>query len=265
MPRPGPVATARRPSRPSPKACTAFAIDEWVSGRGVDPTGGRAAQAALARFRQPHLAGRGQRVEGGNGGRVVDGSREGGRQPHEAAQPVQGHLLQLGGRRGGPPHHRVDVERRREELPEDAGPGSGNGEVGEEARVVPVRDPRHHHRLEVLEERLHGLPRVRHLGRESATHLPRLHGGQDRMALHLLQVVGHPVHEPAPPFAELPGRHAARRRRRHSVRIRAACRRIDLCSRCSASIWSTTSSSSLGPSGAGPPEPCRRLKKSASV
>ena len=61
------------------------------------------------------------------------------RQPERLAQPVDDHALELGPARRRPPQHRVLAERGDEHLAEHAGPRRSRGEVGEEARVLPVR------------------------------------------------------------------------------------------------------------------------------
>ena len=77
---------------------------------------------------------------------------------------------------------RVDVEGRGEELGEDPGLAPGDGEVGEEARMVPVRDPGQEHLVEVAQdvrERLRALGRRR---RQPAPDLAGLHLGEHRAA-----------------------------------------------------------------------------------
>ena len=56
--------------------------------------------------------------------------------------PRERQLLELGHGRRRAPEHAVGVERRRQQLGEDARLRAGDREVGEEARVVPVRDAR---------------------------------------------------------------------------------------------------------------------------
>ena len=66
-----------------------------------------------------------------------------GGQPEQLGEPADDDLLELGRRGRGHPRHRVDVERGGQQLGEDPRLRAGVGEVGEEARVVPVREPRH--------------------------------------------------------------------------------------------------------------------------
>ena len=61
-------------------------------------------------------------------------------------------LFELGRRRRRPPQHRLLVERGRQELGEHARRAAGDREVGEEARMVPVREAGHEHALEVGED-----------------------------------------------------------------------------------------------------------------
>ena len=94
---------------------------------------------------RPHVGGRqltrrGEGVEGRDGGGVVDDAGEFVGQAKQLPQPRERHFLELGGRRGGAPQHGLHVERGRQELGEHAGPAAGDGEVREEAGMVPVRD-----------------------------------------------------------------------------------------------------------------------------
>ena len=86
----------------------------------------------------------------------VEAPRKADQLPH----PVEDELLELGGGGRRPPEHRVDVQRGDQELRQDPRLGARDREVGEEARVVPVRDAREEHLVEIAQdggERL-GLP-----------------------------------------------------------------------------------------------------------
>jgi hypothetical protein len=123
---------------------------------------------------RPQVARRGQRRERGRGCGVLDVPVQAFRKTEELSHPVDGELLELGRRRRGAPQHRVHVEGGGEELGEDAGLGPRDGEVGEEARVVPVRDPGEEHLVEVAQD---GRERLRSVGRgggEGRTDLARL-------------------------------------------------------------------------------------------
>ena len=89
-----------------------------------------------------------------DGRRVVDEPEPSRTESEELAEPVHRELLELRRRRGCLPQHRVDVERRGEQLGKNARDRRGDGEVGEEARVVPVRDAGEDLRLEIAENPL---------------------------------------------------------------------------------------------------------------
>ena len=159
------------------------------------------------------VPGRGQRVQAGDGRRVVDDPLERVGQAEKLPQPAQRHLFELG--RGGrrPPQHRLHVQGGRQELGEHPGGGARDGEVGEEARVVPVGDAGQDDPLEVAEdlvERDAGRGRGR---RQRAAHRARRTAGEDRIALGVVQVAGYPVDEGVAVPAERLGVHVAEARR----------------------------------------------------
>ena len=88
------------------------------------------------------LARRRQRVQARDRRRVVDDAFEGVGQAHQLTQPPERHLLEFGHRRRGPPQHALRVERGGQQLRQHARPAARDGEVGEEAGVVPVGDAR---------------------------------------------------------------------------------------------------------------------------
>ena len=94
-----------------------------------------------------------ERGERRGGRAVLDVAVPGRRQAEQVGEPGERDLLELGRGRRRAPEHRVLVERRDQELGEDARLGRGDAEVREEARVVPVRDARQQDRVEVGEHR----------------------------------------------------------------------------------------------------------------
>ena len=121
------------------------------AGRRARP-GPRARTSGTAR-----LARGGERVQRRDRRRVVDHALERVGQAEQLPQPAERHLLELGRRRRGAPQHRLLVERGGQELGEDAGRAAGDGEVGEEAGMVPVRDAGQDDALEVGEDRVERL------------------------------------------------------------------------------------------------------------
>ena len=75
-----------------------------------------------------------------------------GRKAEKLGEPVERHLLELlqGGRRA--PEDPDLVEAGDQKLGEHAGLPAGRREVREEARALPVRDPRKEHCIEVFED-----------------------------------------------------------------------------------------------------------------
>ena len=101
--------------------------------------------------------------------------------------------LELGRRRRGAPEDRDLVQRRRDQLGEDPRLRGGDGEVGEEARVLPVRERRDDQLVEVAEdvrERLAGLGRR---DRELRRQLARLDLREHRQLVDALEIAGRPV------------------------------------------------------------------------
>ena len=71
------------------------------------------------------------------------------RQADEPAEPCQRHFFELSGRGRGSPEHGLLVERGAEKVGQDAGRASGDGEVPEEAGMIPVRQAWNQHMLEI--------------------------------------------------------------------------------------------------------------------
>ena len=100
-------------------------------------------------------------MQRGDRRRVVDDALERRRQPDQLAQPAEGDFLQLRGRRRRAPQHRLHVEAGGEHLREHAGAAGADREVGEEPRMVPVRQAWNDDLFEVREDAIERLARTR--------------------------------------------------------------------------------------------------------
>ena len=172
-----------------------------------------AGQSLLPDPRRRLLPGGGERVHRGDRGGVVDHPLEAVGQPDQTPQPGQGDLLELGHCRRGAPQHPLRVERRAQELGQDAGAAAADGEVGEEAGVVPVGQAGDDDTLDVGQHRVERFTRLRRGRRQRLADLARPDPGQDRVALDVLQVSGDPLDQLVSSLAELGGVHVAERRR----------------------------------------------------
>ena len=140
-------------------------------------------------------------------------------QPEQLLHPVHHQRLDLGARRAGDPAHALHAEAGRGELAEDRRVADVGGEVGEEARVLPVGEAGHDDAVEVGEhvgERLGRGGRV--LGQHGAD-VAGLHLAADRVLLDPLQVVGDPVDQGVAVRGGT--RRASRACRRYRVRSQA--------------------------------------------
>jgi hypothetical protein len=151
------------------------------------------------------FARRGQGHQGGGGGGVLDDAEQAGGQAEHLAQPVEGDQLELGGGGRGLPEHAVRVEGRREGLGQDGRSGGGVGEVGEEARVVPVGEAGDDHALDVGQDPGQRLGLHRRGPGQHGLHLAGTCPGQHGVAPGLLDVARDPVHQPVGLGAELVG------------------------------------------------------------
>ena len=111
------------------------------------------------------------------------------------AQPPERDLLELGGRGRRAPQHRLLVERGGQKLREDARLARGNGEVAEEARVVPVGQRRDEHPLEVREDGVERLAMFGGFSGQRPADVAGRHAGQNRVALRPREVFSDPVDE----------------------------------------------------------------------
>jgi hypothetical protein len=138
---------------------------------------------------------------------VVDVAVEDRRQVDHLPQPVADPLLQLDGGRRGAPEHGVDVEAGGQHLAQDARTRAGDGEVGQEPGMVPVRHVGLDQSLVVVQQEIEGLPGVRRRGGQGAAHVAwkyrRQNGRQDGVSVHPPQVVGDQVGGPVQGRAQL--------------------------------------------------------------
>ena len=176
--------------------------------RAVDAEWPDGADALLVRAPAGRALARGEeRAEDRARGGVLDDAREALGQAGHLAKPVEDARLQLGRGGRGLPEHALGAERRGEHLGEDRRRARVRREVGEEARVLPVGDPRQHHRREVGEDLVHRLAALGRREPEPRGDLAGLDLGTHRIALDPGQVVGHPVDERVGVAAEVLGVH----------------------------------------------------------
>ena len=168
--------------------------------------------AGHALFPQPQvqrLAGRGDGAQAADRGRVHHHAEELLRQAQHFSQPAHHHFFQLGGRRPRAPQHGVHVEGLAEHLAQNAGPRAGDGKVGEEAGMVPVRDAGKDQPLPVVEHAIEIFAGFRGGVRKRGLQLPGLNPRQHRQALGVSQVIGDPIHQAVSVPPEFFGRHVA--------------------------------------------------------
>ena len=149
-------------------------------------------------LRRGPMARRRQRVQRRDRRRVVNHAFERLRQPEELPEPAEGYLFQLcrGGR--GPPQHRLHVERGGKKLRQHAGGAARDGEVPEEAGVVPVGEAGDDYALEVPEDRLELHPFAGRVIGQRAADIARIGARQHRIAFRVIEVRRDPVDERMP-------------------------------------------------------------------
>ena len=101
-----------------------------------------------------------------------------GAEAERGGEPVQQHLLHLGGRGRGGPEHALRAQPGREHVAEQRVQGGVGREVAEEAGMLPVRAGRQHDPVELGQQRLHRLRRLGQLGGQLRPHP----AGPDRRA-----------------------------------------------------------------------------------
>ena len=159
------------------------------------------------------LSPRQQRAQGRARGGVLDDAAPGllraelRRQAEHPDQPVENVGLELRAGRTGRPEHALDAQARGKELAQNRRTRVVRGEVREEVRRLPVRDPGQDQPVHVGEHRVEGLPFRRGIRRKLRANLARPGAREDREALDPVHVVRDPVHGRAAVASELIGRH----------------------------------------------------------
>ena len=179
----------------------------------VDPPA-RVADAVTSYVSPAGAVQRGQQGgEGRGGGGVLDDAAaravaaERLREPERLGEPVEHHLLDLGHRRARRPDHPLRTDAAGEEVAEDRG-GRGVGrEVGEEPRVLPVREAGHDDAVEVGQHGVERLGGLRCRRRQQASYVTGRDLRADGQVVEGGPVVGDPVDGGVPLAAELLGRH----------------------------------------------------------
>jgi len=135
------------------------------------------------------------------------------RQADQLPEPRHHALLELRCRRARLPQHPVDAQAGRQHLAQDGRAAVVGREIGEEARVVPVRDAGHDVALEVRQDARHGLA---FLGRgvgQRVQQVPGSAAAAHGVAVGMFEIVGDPVDHFVRVSAELLGFHACSGRR----------------------------------------------------
>ena len=158
------------------------------------------AEHGPARVRLPC---RRQRRERRGRSRVLDVPVPLARQPEQLGEPIHRHQLELGRRGRGPPEDLRHVQRRGQELGEDPRLRAGGREIGEEAGVLPVRDPRQQHLVEVAQHRRERLGDLRRRLGQRPPDLARLDLCEHRQLPHPLEVRGCPLERRSAVVAEI--------------------------------------------------------------
>ena len=97
----------------------------------------------------------------------------------------------------------IGIQRGRQHLTQDRGRGTGAGKVGKEARVVPLRDRRHNHAVEIAQDDFKRFSLLGRGARKRVKQLSRFYLGQHRIIGQLAQVFCDPVHGFMPGAAEI--------------------------------------------------------------
>ena len=113
--------------------------------------------------------------------------------------------LEFGRGGGGGPQHPLHAEAGREQIAEDGRAARVRLEVGEERRMLPVRDPGEHDVVHVAEYASKGSPPLGGSARQCRANRARLRLRQHRERLDPLEIVGDPVDRLASVLAEFIG------------------------------------------------------------
>ena len=135
--------------------------------------------------------------------RILDHAGKAFRQPERLAQPVDHFRLELGGCRRGLPEHALRRHHRDQIFGNDRdGRGIGR-EIGEEARMLPVRHAGHDGLFEIGEDRLHRLGRLGRRWRDLRGDVAGRGVGAHRPVAQARAIVGAPVGRPVRPRTKL--------------------------------------------------------------
>ena len=162
---------------------------------------GAAGKSQCADRHAGFLARDGQRVHGTDRGGVVNHATEFVRQPEPLPQPIEDDRFELGGDRRRAPGHRVDVQRSRDHLGENAGPRRGATEVAHELRMRPMRDTRNNQAINVGEnlfKRLGGFRRRRWQRGNDCTGFCRR---RNALLRDVFAIIRHPIRQLVQMFA----------------------------------------------------------------
>ena len=113
--------------------------------------------------------------------------------PEQLRRPVADQAFELGRGRRRAPQERDRVERGGQQLGEDPRARRRVGEVGEEARVLPVRHARHEHLVEVAQDGGERLALLGRRGRQARADVARLDLGEHRQLADALEVALDPL------------------------------------------------------------------------
>ena len=171
------------------------------------------------------LAGTEQRHERRRGRRILDDSAPRRAETHHLPDPVGRDLLELRERRTRLPRQAEHAEPRAQVVAEHGREFAVRREVAEEIRMLPVRQARQDHRLEIPQHRVEALGRVRRRSGQLRTDRARRDPRHHRKVTDARPVIRDPVDDLVAQLAELVGRHAWFSDRRSSRRARIPCAR----------------------------------------
>ena len=161
-----------------------------------------------------------QRCEGRGGGRVLDVAVPAFGEAEQLSHPVCDAQLELRRGRGSAPDERDLVQRRGEQLGQNRRLRRGDGEVGEEARALPVRHGRQEKLVEVAQDVGELLRLLGSRRRQLCRQLAGLDLRKHRQVADPLEVARRPLERGGavlPEIAHFPLRRRTRRRLRSWV------------------------------------------------
>ena len=141
--------------------------------------------------------------------RILDDAGKAFRQAERLAHPVDDPRFEFGGRRRGLPQHALRGHRRDQVFGDHRDGRRIGREIGEEARMLPVRHAGHDLLLEIGEDPLHRLRRFRRRRVDAAEDLAGSTCGRTGRSRSVVAVVGAPVGRRLRPVAEIVAVHAS--------------------------------------------------------